>query len=113
MKKFLILFGLLIASVAVMAGNSNPGGLEPVPEPPELPDPIETGESIEPQITIIRKEDAVIEEYRINGRLYMVKVTPAIGPAYYLKDADGNGKMDPTRYELEDPSVPEWVLFTW
>jgi Protein of unknown function (DUF2782) len=113
MKRFLISLGLFIASAAVMAGNSNPGGLEPVPEPPELPDPLETGENIEPVVTIIRKEDAVIEEYRVNGQLYMVKVTPAIGPVYYLKDMDGNGVMDATRYELEDMAVPQWVLFTW
>ena len=112
MKKFLISLTLLMASTAVMAGNSNPGGLEPVPEPPELPDPLETGENIEPEVTIIRKEDAVIEEYRINGQLYMVKVTPFVGPAYYMKDLDGNGIMDQTRYELEDPTVPQWVLFT-
>ena len=113
MKKFLISLILLMASTVVMAGNSNPGGLEPVPEPPQLPDPLETGENIEPEVTIIRKEDSVIEEYRINGQLYMVKVTPSFGPVYYIKDIDGDGKMEPTRYELEDPSVPNWVLFTW
>ncbi len=113
MKRFLILLGLLFASSALIAGNSNPGGLEPVPEPPELPDPVESGENIEPQVTIIRKEDAVIEEYRINGFLYMVKVTPAIGPSYYLIDKDGDGQMDSRRHELDDVIVPQWVLFTW
>lgn len=113
MKRFLIVFALLMPSIALMAENSNPGGLEPLPEPPELPEPLESGESIEPEVTIIRKEDAVIEEYRVNGQLYMVKVTPAVGPAYYLRDNDGNGVMDATRYELEDETVPEWVLFTW
>ncbi len=96
-----------------MAGNTNPGGLEPVPEPPDLPDPLETGETIEPQVTIIRKEDATIEEYRINGALYMVKVTPAVGPAYYMIDNDGDGRMDLRRSDLDDVIVPQWVLFTW
>lgn len=113
MKRLLIVLGLLFASSALMAGNSNPGGLEPVPEPPDLPDPLETGENIEPVVTIIRKEDAIIEEYRINGNLYMVKVTPAIGPAYYLIDHNGDGVLDPRRHELEDVIVPQWVLFTW
>jgi len=112
MNKLLISLTLFMASTAVMAGNSNPGGLEPVPEPPQLPDPLETGENIEPEVTIIRKEDAVVEEYRINGQLYMVKVTPSVGPVYYMKDLDGDGEMD-HQYELQDPAVPEWVLFTW
>ena len=113
MKKFLISLTLLIASTVVMVGNSYSGDLEPVPGPPELPDRLESGENIEPDVTIIRKDDSVVEEYRLNGQLYMVKVTPFVGSAYYLKDIDGNGKMDPTRYELEDLSIPQWVLFTW
>ena len=84
-----------------------------MPEPPELPDPLETGENIEPQVTIIRKDDAVIEEYRVNGSLYMVKVTPAVGPAYYMIDNDGDGRMDSRRSDLDDVIVPQWVLFTW
>ncbi len=112
MKRFLII-ALVTTSFTVMAGNSNSGGLAAVPEPPDLPDPLVSGENIEPEITIIRKEDATIEEYRANGQLYMVKITPAIGPAYYLKDIDGDGEMDPARYALEDLSIPQWVLFTW
>ncbi|MCG8379776.1 MAG: DUF2782 domain-containing protein [Proteobacteria bacterium] len=113
MKRHLLSLILLFATSVVMAGNTNPGGLEPVPEPPDLPDPLETGETIEPQVTIIRKEDATIEEYRINGALYMVKVTPAVGPAYYMIDNDGDGRMDLRRSDLDDVIVPQWVLFTW
>ena len=43
----------------------------PVIEPPELPNIVESGEEIEPQITIIRQGDEVIEEYRINNNLYI------------------------------------------
>lgn len=111
MKRLLISLRLLFASSVLLAGNTNPGGLEPVPEPPELPDPLESGESIEPQITIIHKEDTVIEEFRVNGHLYKVKVTPAFGPSYYLIDHNGDGEL--TRHELEDLVVPQWVLFTW
>jgi hypothetical protein len=113
MKKFLIALGLLFASTALMAGNSNPGGLEPVPEPPELPDPIETGENIEPVITIIHKDDAVIEEYSVNGNVYMVKVTPVVGPSYYLIDNNGDGEFNVRRHQLDNVTVPQWILFRW
>ncbi len=112
MKKQLLLL-LLLAAGPAMADDTTPAGLQPAPEPPQLPDPLETGESIEPQVTIIRKDDAVIEEYRINGALYMVKVTPDTGPAYYLIDNDGDGRMDTRRSDMEDVIVPQWVLLTW
>lgn len=38
-----------------------------------------------------------IEEWRVNGRLHTVKVTPARGPVYYLIDSDGDGQIDNTK----------------
>lgn len=113
MKSFLLFFGLYLISTASYAGNTNPGGLEPVPEPPELPDPLETGENIEPQVTIIHKDDATIEEYRVGGTLYMVKITPVVGPSYYLIDNDGDGQLETRRRELDGPVIPQWILLTW
>ena len=112
MKRPLLLL-LLLATCPAMADDAVPGGLEPAPEPPRLPDPLETGANIEPQVTIIRKDDAVIEEYRINGALYMIKVTPNTGPAYYMIDNDGDGRMETRSSDLDDVIVPQWVLFTW
>jgi hypothetical protein len=39
--------------------------------------------NLEPQVTIVKKETETREEYRIKGKLYMVKVTPAVGKPYY------------------------------
>ncbi|MEQ8288455.1 MAG: DUF2782 domain-containing protein [Gammaproteobacteria bacterium] len=113
MKNLLISLSLLLFSLSGYAGNTNPGGLEPAPEPPDLPEAVQSGESIEPQVTIIRKDDAVIEEYRVNGHLYMVKITPTVGPAYYLVDDNGNGELDTRRSSLDDTNIPRWVLLRW
>lgn len=113
MKRLIIAFGLLFASTALMAGDTEAVEFEPVPEPPELPDPLESGENIEPVVTIIRKDDATIEEYRVNGNLYMVKVTPFVGPSYYLIDNNGDGQLNSRRHELDNVVVPTWVLFRW
>ena len=113
MKRLIIAFGLLFASTALIADDTDQIEFEPVPEPPELPDPLETGENIEPVVTIINKDDATIEEYRLNGNLYMVKVTPAVGPSYYLIDNNGDGELNARSHELDDPIVPTWVLFRW
>lgn len=103
---------LLIAPALVFADDQEE--FEPVPEPPVLPDPVESGEVLEPEITIIRRDDAIITEYRVNGNLYMVKIVPAFGPPYYLIDRDGDGVMEGrTNNIYDDIIVPQWVLFSW
>jgi len=88
--------------------------LEAVPEPPEIPPTVQSGEPVEPEVTIIKKDDATIEEYRVNGQLYMVKITPVIGKPYYLIDHDGDGSFDRRTSQIgPNVIVPEWVIFEW
>ena|SRR3982750_954020 len=89
---------------------ANDRGLQPLPEPPAPPPGLELDPSLEPQITIQRRGTETIEEFRIQGRLYMVKVTPAHGVPYYLIDEYGRG--DFTRRDSYDTGtrVPMWVI---
>lgn len=108
-----LLAGMALAGVC-LAGDVNHGGLEPVPEPPDLPDPLESGEQIEPEVTIVRKDDKIVHEYRVNGRLYMVKIVPSFGKPYYLMDKDGDGMMESRMSDIyNDTIVPQWVIFSW
>jgi len=67
-----------------------------------------------PDIRISPNKKQVIEEYRSNGRLYMIKITPKKGPPYYLIDADGDGDMETRRNDLTpNLLIPTWVLFSW
>jgi hypothetical protein len=86
----------------------------PIPDPPEMPMPVEDDEEMEPDITIIRQQNKTIQEFRKNGVLYMVKIIPDIGPAYYLLDQDGDGQMDVHRSDL-DRQLPinQWKLLEW
>lgn len=104
--KRLLLPALLFCNVAAAE--------EPVsPAPPSLP-AIGEEEGIEPEVRIIRREDQTIEEYRVHGRLYMIKVTPKNAPPYYLVDSDGDGTMDASPSEIEPRlMIPSWVLFRW
>ncbi|TAN53208.1 MAG: DUF2782 domain-containing protein [Methylococcaceae bacterium] len=87
---------------------------EAVPELPDLPAQQQSGENIEPDITIIKRGEETIQEYRVNGKLYMTKIIPAAGPPYYLLDTDGDGNMDVRRSDLEHGmKTPQWVLFSW
>jgi hypothetical protein len=102
----LLLPGLLLASNLIA---------EEAPEPPELPLPEMTvdDEVIEPDVTIIKKDEGTIYEYRINGQLYMVKIQPVKGPAYYLVDRDGDGEFDSRSDDPTNISVPQWILMRW
>ena len=72
-----------------LAAPDNLEPLEAVQPPPKIVD----GEALEgePQITIRKKGAETIQEYRINGELYMMKVTPAHGVPYYLHKEDQDG----------------------
>ena len=54
----------------------------------------------------------VIEEYRVGGQMRMVKVTPARGPAYYLMDENGDGRLDKSKGEGTVSPV-YWKLYGW
>ena len=86
-----------------------------VPEPPELPLPevIVDGEVIEPEVTIIKREEGTITEYRVNGQLYLVKIQPVSGPPYYMSDRDGDGEFDSRSTDPTSISVPQWILLRW
>ena len=60
-----------------------------VPIPPKVQD-----EQIEPTVTIREEEERMIEEYRLDGQIYMVKITPKGGIPYYYIDTDGDGKLE-------------------
>jgi len=66
------------------------------------------------QVTIKGDNDEVISEFRINGQLYMIRITPNKGVPYYLVDADGDGDLETRWNELApDLLIPSWVLLRW
>lgn len=104
---FLLLSGLSFAALAQPPAPSNP---EPLPPPPAF-DPQEAPD--EPEVTITKETEQTVEEYRANGRLYMIKVTPKHGVPYYLVDDRGDGKF--ARQESLDSGlrVPRWVIHSF
>ena len=122
MLKYLLILLLASPLPLLAAQPPEPNDLEPLPEapPPPLPEsvpPPPTGlddEDMEPEVKIIKRDDAVVHEYRIKGRLYMVKVIPRVGPPYYLYDGDGNGSLESRSHQLDPaPIVPNWRIHSW
>jgi len=69
---------------------------------------------LEPEVTVKNYDNRQVEEYRVNNNLYMVKITPKSGSAYYLVDDDGSGEMEVRSNAAgRDIRVPQWSLSNW
>ena len=109
-----LLFSLLIVAPAVWAQANRPANLEPLPAvPPPPPDMQPFDEALEPQVTIRKEDRGTVQEYRINGKLYMMKIVPAAGAPYYLMDQDGDGTLETNSPIDPGVKVPMWVIGTF
>lgn len=110
-----LLPALLLAATLPVYAQTRPANLEPLPEPPPPPPGMIDDSATEPQVTIKRRGEDRVEEYRMNGKLYMIKVTPPHGTSYYLVDPKGDGGF--VREDLgggdRGISVPMWVIKTF
>ena len=108
--RFLFLLLLSVLSLSAFAAKPVPANLEPLPEPPPLDVSSDASPDEEAQVTITKQTDQTIEEYRVGGKLYMIKVTPKHGVPYYLVDERGDGKF--ARQDSLDSGFrpPRWVI---
>ena len=100
---FLLLSGFSLSAFAAKVPPAKP---EPPPPPP-----VQNADSNdEPEVKIIKETNQTIEEYRMGGKLYMIKITPKVGKPYYMVDDQGDGKF--SRQESLDSGVrpPRWVI---
>ncbi|MDR1162607.1 MAG: DUF2782 domain-containing protein [Candidatus Accumulibacter sp.] len=82
----------------------------------EPPPPVEViDDSVQPQVTIRQNESGeIVEEHRVNGKLYQVTVTPENGAPYTLIDPTGDGNFVPHDAPGSPGlSVPMWVIGTF
>lgn len=107
----LVLLFCLCASLSATA--QSPAGVPPVKDvPPPALEVID--DSVQPEVTIRKRGEDEVEEYRLNGRLYKVVVTPAHGVPYTLIDPKGDGAFVPMEASgLPHLSVPLWVIGTF
>ena len=83
-----------------------------VPIPEKIPAP--ASEANAPTVTIRASENGdVVEEYRQNGQVFMVRITPVRGVPYYLYDDDRNGRLDRSDAEKNDISPVYWTIYEW
>ena len=108
----------LLLAVSASAQQPPDDARENAPPPPPIREPLppkvtDPDEQIEPQVRIRREDDRTVEEYISNGRVYMVRIKPAVGPAYYMVDTSGDGILN-TRHDRFEPVKPVyWKIFEW
>ena len=67
---------------------------------------------VDPEVTSRMVDGDLVEEYRVQGQLQVVKVTPRRGAPYYLIDRNGDGRLDSSKGE--GPVSPVmWKIFEW
>ncbi len=100
---------LLLGGLGVAVGADQPPALQVLPPPP-----LAANDAVdEPQVTITKQTEQTVEEYRADGKLYMIKITPKVGKPYYLVDDRGDGKF--SRQESLDSGLrpPRWIIHSF
>ena len=120
---FCVAAALLATSVAFAQAPRTPAPPPPPIPPanapyspsvtPAPPPDVATDPELEPQVTIIQREDNLIEEVRVRGELQYIKVTPRHGRPYFLIP-DSSGTAYIRRDSLDIRTRPAmWMLFSW
>lgn len=104
MKKTVIAAALVLTTQLGLAQK-----LEPIPDPPAPPGAADE----EPDVTIRNRGGDRYEEYRMRGQLYMIKVTPRVGPPYYLVSREKGGAFERVDDLNRARMVSQWVLLSW
>lgn len=102
---------LLTAALTAVAQDKSKA--QPIPEPPPPPPGFELDPAQEPQVTIRKRGEDTVEEYRIDGKLYMIKVTPPGGTPYYMIDEIGNGQFSRHQGPGQGIRPPMWVIHSF
>jgi len=114
---------ILCAGAAMLFTPIHLAAQEDLEKPPEIP-PIDAEEKplppkvqeeqVEPTVTIREEEEGRVEEYSVNGKVYMVKVTPKVGLPYYYIDTDGDGSLETSPSKGLEPVRPvHWKVKEW
>lgn len=107
-----VLIGVAFAAAPPKPAAPLPPGLIEVPEDDgavPLISPAATPE--EPEIRIRSEGDTTYEEYRREGRVYMIRVKPRIGPPYYLIDNTGEGRFLRHDGPLPNNAPAQWRIY--
>ena len=109
---------ILLILLLIFATPATAQELVPL-QPPDLPElqiePLETEDPLleEPLVIIRKRGEDKVEEYQIDGRIQVIKVTPRIGFPYYLYDDTGDASYISDGVLDDGVRPPMWSIFTF
>ena len=109
---------ILLMLLLIFAAPATAQELRPL-EAPDLPElqiePLETEDPLleEPLVIIRKRGEDKVEEYRIDGRIQVIKITPRIGFPYYLYDDTGDASYISDGVLDDGVRPPMWSIFTF
>ena len=110
-QPLIVFLALLVAMPVVAQTSAEPTASDSDDRPPALA-PLD--DNFEPEVSIRQQDGDTIEEYRVNGRLYKIRVIPLRGEPYILIDRRGDGAF--VRHDGPGSpglSLPMWVIGTF
>lgn len=101
-----------IALVALLAAATTAVAAQDVPIPEKKPSP--PSDEAAPTVTIRSSDNGDrVEEYRVGGKITMVRITPVRGKPYYLYDDDRNGRLDRSDADRHTIAPVYWTIYEW
>lgn len=113
MLKLLLITSLVLVPFEALLAQDEPGAPPPPPIREPMPPKVQEPADGEPEVIIRREDDRVVEEYLVGGRIVMIKVTPFVGPAYYMIDTSGDGNLDMRMDAMQRVKPAQWPIFEW
>lgn len=83
--------------------------LEPIPEPVAS----SSAAAADTEVTVFKRGGERVEEFRAKGRLYMVRVYPAVGLPYTLIDEKGDGVFNRKDPRGTPVTPAQWKVLSW
>ena len=103
---------LVLPAYAQSVARERPPGTMPLDEAPPPPALVETDPSITPQVTTRAGDDGdVVQEYRVNGKVFMERITPRVGKPYVVMHDRGDGTLMRQDNTLDTLRGPQWTLW--
>src|SRR5215212_6364090 len=93
---FAFIFALAAtAAVAQSTARPRPPGTTALEAPPPMPALTEVDPAVDSRAEITTRTEGgqTIQEYRVKGKLFMMRVTPSHGRSYVMIDHKGDGQF--------------------